>query len=394
METEYLKAQMSGILDGLSSTFTTCACGASTRDCALKAMETFVDSSGPLSPHPEGRVDLGPLVGSKRGFKTRERVSGSGGLSGVEMDFEGREEEEEEWDVGEGPSNSSARSNVRDVAAAFRAAQQSPSGSTSSPRRKAPQGLPKLTLSPATSAASPSPRKDRSGKAPRHRMDWKGKGKAWDTFAEDAREGGEWSSRDSDDDRISACLSFGVSLLFIKSYLGPDRDQRRKKRARRSVSIDPSPSSPLRPRSKSHSYFHRTPSPRSPRSPLSGEIDLAEDEGEDVVVVEDKMPPKMRKKWIHDAADALKESLQKGERLDGDEMATAEGGGTGMEIDVERDSVMASEDLAVVGAKIEHEVEDIEMSKKDGEADEDQDVDIEMEEPSGIKILPGTPLHV
>lgn len=52
-------------------------------------------SQGPSTPSPGvGRfgsspqipkVDLGPLVGAVRGFRTRERVPGSGGLGGVEM---------------------------------------------------------------------------------------------------------------------------------------------------------------------------------------------------------------------------------------------------------------------------------------------------------------------
>ena len=214
---------MSGILDGLSSTFTTCACGASTKDCALKAMETFVESPVPPSPRlfagAEGQVDLGPLVGNKRGFKTRERVLGSGGLSGVEMDYGGREQEEE-WDVDEGLSSPLARSNVRDVAAAFRAAHRPTLGSISSPHREVPQTLPKLILSPATSVTSPGPRKDRSGKALRHRMDWKGKGKALDTFPDDSmqEEGREGSSRDSDDDRLSVCICFFLSFLLLNQF--------------------------------------------------------------------------------------------------------------------------------------------------------------------------------
>lgn len=374
---------MSGILDGLSSTFTTCACGASTRDCALKAMETFVESPVPPSPHlfaeNEGKVDLGPLVGSKRGFKTRERVLGSGGLSGVEMDYDGMEQEEE-WDIGEGLSSLSARSNVRDVAAAFRATHQSISASTSSPKRKVPQALPKLILSPATTIASSSPRNDRSGKAPRHRMDWKGKGKAMETFPEDAMdEGRDGSSQDSNDDRFSVCIYFSL-VLITDSILDPERCQRRKKRIRRSVSIDPSPSSPLQPRSISFSHFRRSSSPRSPQSE---DIELALD-GEDMVFVEHKMPPKMRKKWIHNAADTLKESLQKGERLGGDEVVIAEGG---MEIDLEGNNDMTGEKEEAIGAMREHEAEDIEMNMKAGE-----DIDIEME-PSGAKTCSGTLPH-
>ena len=50
-------------------------------------------SAGPSGSNsaPNGRVDidLGPLVGVKRGFKTKERVPFSGGMGGVEMCSEG-----------------------------------------------------------------------------------------------------------------------------------------------------------------------------------------------------------------------------------------------------------------------------------------------------------------
>jgi len=78
---EHLRNQMSNILHALSSTFTTCACGSKTKDCALTQMAAFVDGEA----GPSKGVDLGPLVGVQRGFKTREKVPFSGGMSGVEM---------------------------------------------------------------------------------------------------------------------------------------------------------------------------------------------------------------------------------------------------------------------------------------------------------------------
>ncbi|KAG5349945.1 hypothetical protein C0989_001160 [Termitomyces sp. Mn162] len=107
----HLRAQMANILHLLTSTFPACACGAHASDCALRAMESFVRASSPDHSHDpptdsERRihhrrdVDLGPLVGSKRGFRTRERVPGSGGLGGVEI----CDDTPEEDDRGEGPS--------------------------------------------------------------------------------------------------------------------------------------------------------------------------------------------------------------------------------------------------------------------------------------------------
>ena len=87
------------MLHALSSTFTTCACGSKAKDCALNLMAEFVDgrlptSTVPLSQHPDAsstgdkrphKVDLGPLIGAQRGFRTREKSPLNGGMNGVEM---------------------------------------------------------------------------------------------------------------------------------------------------------------------------------------------------------------------------------------------------------------------------------------------------------------------
>ncbi|KAH8092252.1 hypothetical protein BXZ70DRAFT_951930 [Cristinia sonorae] len=118
---QQLRSQMTSMLHALSSNFTTCACGNKTRDCALTRLAEFVDHPTLPSIHvpiplssstsasascdfrttrehdkeseTEGKVDLGPLVGKKRGFRTREKIPMSGGMSGVEMvDASGGEE--------------------------------------------------------------------------------------------------------------------------------------------------------------------------------------------------------------------------------------------------------------------------------------------------------------
>lgn len=54
------------------------------KDCVLRLMEEFVDCE--RLPKPQNaHIDLGPLVGHRRGFRTREKVPFSGGLTGVEM---------------------------------------------------------------------------------------------------------------------------------------------------------------------------------------------------------------------------------------------------------------------------------------------------------------------
>ena len=48
-------------------------------------MAAFVDGAPIGSGQQERHVDLGPLVGQKRGFKTKERIPFSGGMVGMVM---------------------------------------------------------------------------------------------------------------------------------------------------------------------------------------------------------------------------------------------------------------------------------------------------------------------
>ena len=84
-QVQHLRHQMSNILHTLSSTFTTCACGARARDCTINRMAAFVDGVPTGSGQQEQHFDLGPLVGQKRGFKTKERIPLSGGMVGMVM---------------------------------------------------------------------------------------------------------------------------------------------------------------------------------------------------------------------------------------------------------------------------------------------------------------------
>lgn len=95
---------MTSMLHTLASTFTTCACGAKARDCVLTRIAEFVENPTPLTPSPsppsqftkdkhrgkpaqpeQSPIDLGPLIGIERGFRTRERIPFSGGMGGVEL---------------------------------------------------------------------------------------------------------------------------------------------------------------------------------------------------------------------------------------------------------------------------------------------------------------------
>ena len=95
----HIRNQMASMLHALSSTFTTCACGSKSKDCALNLMAEFVDGRIPVPTPPPPqcpgdpggtemrpqRFDLGPLVGTQRGFHTREKSPLNGGMNGVEM---------------------------------------------------------------------------------------------------------------------------------------------------------------------------------------------------------------------------------------------------------------------------------------------------------------------
>ncbi|KAF7980235.1 hypothetical protein HWV62_39361 [Athelia sp. TMB] len=336
---DYLRAQMAGILHALGSTFVTCACGEKTRDCALARMAAFVEDDA-TPPASAGDVDLGPLVGTTRGFRARERVGGSGGLSGCEMDvdLEPSIRRRERWDADEegdvdvegdgdadadgttedeldvdgdgppvaGPSRwagmrkETRRVDVGEVAHAFRASNR-PSLS--------PQELPRLTVSPAT--LSPSPRK--------------GKGKARDGLVGESDE----------------------------ECHGPEglagSDPRRVKRARHgppSGSASPSPSgifSPHPHRAQTHSpsphHLHPERYLRSPAIPSIPNVSKGKGKAKEPsditnsnsagAVPEEKMPPKMRKRWIARSAEVLRETLANGGGMDVDLDVDAEPPDTG-----------------------------------------------------------------
>jgi hypothetical protein len=71
-------------------------------------MKKFVEAEeqgewdpGAEQEHVNGGVDLGPLLGSERGFRTREKVARAGGIGGVEMfpKGKGKERAMEDGDV-------------------------------------------------------------------------------------------------------------------------------------------------------------------------------------------------------------------------------------------------------------------------------------------------------
>ena len=212
-------------------------------------MAEFVDAEEEEEEGEEGqgeKVDLGPLIGTERGFRTRERVPWSGGMSGVEMDVDvdgegdvefvdvegGGDDDGDEMDRLEeegdadadtdgpiaGPSTLRERGerrrrvDVADVAIAFRASQH-PHIPTSPIRPHKPAlSLPTLTLSPATS--SPSPRKRvRISASGGGGASAKGKGRAAEI---DDGEGEEEGSSSAESGRSNGQCSYPLILPYIQ----------------------------------------------------------------------------------------------------------------------------------------------------------------------------------
>ncbi|KAF8637223.1 hypothetical protein AX17_002974 [Amanita inopinata Kibby_2008] len=229
----HIRNQMSNILHALSSTFTTCACGARAKNCAITQMAAFVDSE---ATHAAGkRVDLGPLVGARRGFRTRERVPHSGGLGGVEMCDENRVD-------GARKDESRTAHGHLDV--------------------------PNLIVSPA----SPS-RSSLKG--------LKDKGKTSGTSVLSTLNGHDANG----EPRL-----LHIPITFHRSWLA-----------------DPQIASRQRP---SLIQTSRLTSPIIPHDPRPPDPDFGEtvNRVNHISDCEDKMPPKMRKKWIHRESEALRES--------------------------------------------------------------------------------------
>ncbi|KAI0053958.1 hypothetical protein FA95DRAFT_1507405 [Auriscalpium vulgare] len=234
---DHLRHQMTAMLHALSSTFTTCACGSNAKDCALTLMAAFVDGQLPnndTSPSPSDsgpdnadhesslrKIDIGPLIGVERGFRTREKAPMSGGMSGVEV-------------VSAGSVFSDRRNTVDVGSVTAKDSHLAVSVGRST--------LPELRVSPAT--ASPSPRKERKGKLKPH------------------------PNGISHNETSAKSMSNGLTPAA-----------RRKRR----VTIDKQP----------------------PRSPSPSNSDIAIDSDEEC-----KMPPKMRKRWIHRSTEALRATSQ------------------------------------------------------------------------------------
>lgn len=282
---------MTSMLHALASTFTTCACGARARDCALTRLAEFVDGTTGIPPTPSpsppsqfafsdyrhGPVssqsnpnsnshltassyinghsrnkdgerepekdkekedgeptNLGPLVGVARGFRTRERVPGSGGMCGMEV--------------------------VRDgltIAKGWEGARLDGDG--------------EMEAGPSRSSREKESAQEgaweRARESPARTYDRKGKGRAVEG-EEQERPVGEWRCSVA----LSQCALPGSGLIFA---LVENR------RARRRAQTQP----------KGRSTRSRSRSP--PRV-------VPEKEG--------LLPPKLRKRWIRASAEGLKET--------------------------------------------------------------------------------------
>ena len=146
-----------------------------------------------------------------------------------------------------------------------------------------------------------------------------------------------------------------LPLVFsTKSILGPEQDQRQNKRIHRSVSINPSSSSPLWP----HSITFTLTLKLFTMVITLRRLGLDRIEGKAGHSWKTRCHPRCIRSgyttlWI--------ESLQQGEQVGVNEVVIAEGG---MEIDVERDNNMMGEKQEAIYATCGHEAEDIKMSMK------------------------------
>ncbi|KAJ3505400.1 hypothetical protein NLJ89_g7437 [Agrocybe chaxingu] len=275
-EITHLRNQMSNILHALSSTFTTCACGARARDCALTQMAAFVDGQSrlltPRNHHGmtsdderEKGVDLGPLVGRKRGFKTRERIPFSGGMGGMEMvlpEQDGKDRGRKKVTVNGYQVNASAGpSGLKSALSMYQ--HQS---------KDLPPPLPSFALSPS----SPSPSR-RKGKA--RAVDADG-----DVEMTDGQSKGKRSySVDGQAQRSDSSNS-------LSRFLHPE-DHPTKTLTHHS--------SELRPPDPGLQTSIDSKDGRS--TSLAPDFDV-----EPPPATEDRMPPKMRKKWMHREVEAMK----------------------------------------------------------------------------------------
>ncbi|CAA7271813.1 unnamed protein product [Cyclocybe aegerita] len=277
-EITHLRNQMSNILHALSSTFTTCACGARARDCALTQMAAFVDGQSQLltprnhhgvthDDEQEKDVDLGPLVGRKRGFKTRERIPFSGGMGGMEMVPPEQDNESR--------GRKKMTLNGYQVNATAGPSGLKPAFSIDRDHRKdLPPPLPSFALSP--SSPSPSRRK--------------GKAKAVDTDGDVQMEDG-WSGRSGKrSGSVDGQAQRSDPSNPLSRLLHPD-DQPIETRTHHSSELRP-PDPGLQP-------SNDTKDGRS--TSLAPDFDV-----EPPPATEDRMPPKMRKKWMHREVEAMK----------------------------------------------------------------------------------------
>jgi len=149
---------MNNILHALSSTFTTCACGARARNCALTQMAAFVDrlegvkGGSREKDHEEPPVDLGPLIGAKRGFRTKERIGGSGGIGGMVVDDDNQEDESER-EGGETMKKTNRKGRMNGVNG--HASTSKTSTNTTTPKRGPQPGI--FVRRPESPSSMPSP---------------------------------------------------------------------------------------------------------------------------------------------------------------------------------------------------------------------------------------------
>ncbi|KAI0341008.1 hypothetical protein BDW22DRAFT_316242 [Trametopsis cervina] len=253
---EQYRHQMTSMLHALSSTFTTCACGSNATDCALNRLAEFVDGQTPPTPAPsppsvrdERPMDDDRPTLSRSNIRRVRVDTDLGPLVGVQRGFKTRERV---------PMSGGMGGVEMDIS-------HSPVPPYLLPAEAGPSGLSRLSGA------------DQTHSEPRESIDQRTRYKGKERF-------------------VAECVEMDAeppSLSHQLKHEGPAQGHSVKKK-RSNFSVQATSSSQSNPRP--------SPNPQGPTSSTSPTVPPR--------VGEARLPPKLRKRWIHQNAEVLKEAVR------------------------------------------------------------------------------------
>ncbi|EFI26830.1 hypothetical protein CC1G_15232 [Coprinopsis cinerea okayama7 len=276
-----LRSQIANILHALSSTFTTCACGARSKECAFTLMGRFVSGEVPeflgggFGRGEEAREFSDGRCGRGECSRSRERVGDRG------EDREGVREVEGEGEFREGSSKDGEDGGV------LRGGLGSKRGCRTRERVVGSGGLGGLEVVDLTDGGLEGEGRRRAGKGKERAVDGGGDGER-----ERVGRRRRASSRSRHDGNADVESVSGSPLVDTRELRPPDPD--------RMDVDDGEPAISARGRRLS---VERAEGDRRDDAVVEGESES------DRPPVEEDMPPKMRKRWMHRALGALREKL-------------------------------------------------------------------------------------